>query len=100
MKGIGNKKSYANDFVTYDYLDDDAKKAREEKELLLRKKILNKWRMILFIKEKIRLRIKMYKEKKINETQNNRNRTTFASTGLENGAHGNGYDYGQLFGGL
>jgi hypothetical protein len=58
MKGAGGKKAAATDYVTYDYLDDNAKKEREEKELELRKKILKKWRMILFIKEKIRMRIK------------------------------------------
>jgi len=68
MKGNGGKKNGGNDYVTYDYLDDDAKKAREEKELELRKKILKKWRMILFIKDRIRVRIKQYKEKKDNDT--------------------------------
>lgn len=40
--------------------------------------------MILFIKERIRARIKMFKEKRENETQI-KHKTTNASTRLENG---------------
>lgn len=54
--------------------------------------------MILFIKERIKRRIKHFKEKRANDT-NQKKQTTTASTGLENGPSGNVLDYGILFGG-
>ena len=55
--------------------------------------------MILFIKDRIKKRIRMFKERKAENETGHKNKTTTGSTGLENG-HSNGmFDYGQIFGG-
>jgi len=55
--------------------------------------------MILFIKDRIKKRIRMFKERKANNDTGQKNKTTTGSTGLENGHYHGMFDYGQIFGG-
>jgi len=50
--------------------------------------------MILFIKDRIKKRIRMFKERKAGNDTGHKNKTTTGSTGLENGHSHGFFDYG------
>lgn len=77
--GLIKKKKKDEDYVTLDHLAEEERKEKEKQELELRTLVIKKWKLILFIKERMRNRIKVFKEKKANETLL-KNKTITAST--------------------
>lgn len=59
---IGNQKPKIEDYIDYDYLGDEAKKKRDDEELEIRNKVLQKWQMIIFIKQRMRNRVKSFRD--------------------------------------
>ena len=59
-----DKQPKNNDFVDYWYLKEEEKKKREQAEKELRAKVLKKWQMIIFIKQRMKLRVKEFRLKK------------------------------------
>ena len=73
-EAVENKKPKVEDYVDYDYLEDEQKKKKEEEELEVRNKVLQKWQMIIFIKQRMRNRVKAFKEVTTNDSQTTKNK--------------------------